>query len=171
MTTKIFNPKNCVGLASQLATLGISGKAAAKAGGVAWAKGQFFGGHFELDSAGQHVMVLPVCHGEKPVDFVAFDQTHYGALYGDVFALGEDHLINPPVFGDPINVYPHPISWLQNGCDGIVILRPQDVWHQLANYEFLSCEDVAHGREIERFLKPPSPHAKILVRQSKKVAA
>jgi len=169
---EIFNAENCQGVLDHLRVLGISNEAIAKAGGVVWANGHFSGRYFEPDPTGQRVMALSISRGNRIIEIVAFDKAHFGSLYGDIaFALGEEHLINPPVFSDPINIHPHPIQWLRNHCDGIVILRHQDVWFQLANYENLSCENVAHGRELERLLKPPPPRAKILVRQSKQVAA
>ncbi len=168
---EIFNAENCEGVMAQLHTLGISGKAVVNAGGIVWANGKFSEGRFELNPTGPRVMAVAVCHGTKIVEVVAFDEMQYGALYGDVFALGEEHLLNPPVFGGPVNVYRHPIPWMQHECDGVVILRRQDVWWQLGNYESLLSESVEHGREIERLLMPPPPRAKILVRQSKQVAA
>lgn len=171
MISEIFNAKNCQGVMAQLSSLGITGKAAAKAGGIVWAHGQFSAGYFQPAPNGKRVLVVPVYRGDIIVDLIAFNKTKFGALYGDfAFALGEDHLINAPVMDAPIKIYRHPITWLRNGGDGIVILNPEEAWARLSWGDNLICEDVAHGREVRNLLKPPPPRAKILVQPSQGVA-
>ncbi len=59
----------------------------------------------------------------EPVDLVGWRQGFIGSWLGQIGMLGEEQL-DSPRFGEPLLVHPDPLSWLQAGRDGVVVVDP-----------------------------------------------
>jgi len=106
--------------------------------------------------------VMPVDSQNQPIDWLAFTEKWFLPRYGSAFCLGEDQLSQPCIFGEPLKVYRHPISWLRRGCDGIVVLRPEIAWRELDGV-VIGAEDEVHRLNLKRLMVPPKPRVKILI--------
>jgi hypothetical protein len=78
-------------------------------------------GRFEEDPGGQTFLVFP------EAEDAVYWQPQSGKLAtwnGRAFALGEDAIYNAETyaFDCHLNIFPDPLEWLRDGCDGIVVL-------------------------------------------------
>lgn len=101
--------------------------------------------------------VLAIEDGELVVaDLVAFDvanPTIFGTLEGYGVLLGADQIENPSSYlgGRPLRVHRTPLSWLQAGCSGVVVLDERRAGARLAGaLGNLACEDEEHARQVAR---------------------
>ena len=153
---------------------GISRRALIDAGLFGVAGVRFESGGFEFDDAGPQAVISPVLEdrdrgplvGTAPatVDLVAWLPKRpaiFARYYGRALFLGD------PTAFDPLPVWSTPLSWLQNGCAGVVVLDRPSAWAEFASFGVpVLAESVAHGRDLRRLLSPPKTVVEILVPRS-----
>ncbi len=106
----------------------------------------------------------------EPIDLVAWypkAPARWWLRRNIAVLLGEIEIVHAEVYGEAIQVHKAPLDWLKAGGDGIVILAdPADAFPYLRGIKIVA-EDVAHGMELERCLRPPEPALPhIFVRQA-----
>ncbi len=123
---------------------------------------------FEFAADGQRAFVIAVRDaGSDVIDCVAWPvgaPEEWARLYGRAFCLNPALLA--PLAGAmdlAIRAYRHPQSWLAGHGRGICILDPPAAWHQLASVNTILAEDLEHGSEIEKMLRPPRPHTRVFL--------
>lgn len=114
---------------------------------------------------------------ETVVDLVAWNMDRpekFGTALGRAAALGLGAVTNPATFhlGQPLPVHRTPLSWLQHGCSGCVVLDRLSAPRWLGEAPgSIAAEDVEHGRELARLLHPYFPPSRVLVPQLRGAAA
>ena len=98
-------------------------------GGVYIAPAQFDLPWFDIVEDGEEVAVVETLaeDGVTVVDLVAWpidDPTRFATAIGAAAVLGENVASNPVTYfaGAPLRLFRSPLTWLQAGCDGAVIL-------------------------------------------------
>ncbi len=137
---------------------------------------RFEGRTFDLDPNGVRTLAFR-CHDCSEVIDIAAWQPQTGKLgswLGAAFCIGDvDDIFNPATYfaDSTLPVHETPLQWLLAEREGIVILRPDLAHVYLANSRRLACSDAAHARQVERWLQPPKPTAKIFVTVEEGAAA
>ena len=153
---------------------GVSHPARLAAGNVGVAEIETTGdGLYQPAPGGQPVFVQPVYGAVRPpevpivdpadpepVDLVAWHPkvpARWWLRRGIAVLLGEIEIVHAEVYDEPIQVHRTPLDWLKAGGDGIVLLTdPADAFSYLRGLKIVA-EDVSHGLELERRLRPPVP--------------
>ena len=124
---------------------------------------------FEIDMEGAPAFVVEVPDAVwRPVDWLAWPMRapeRWAVLDGLSWCLGEPALIDAATYfdGGALKVVRTPIDWLRAGGHALMILRPELAWLGLGHCPRLAAQDAAHGRELERLLRPPKPTTEIMV--------
>ena len=139
-------------------------------------------GFYQPAPGGRHAFIQPVYGAVRPpevpimdpadptpIDLIAWcpkAPARWWLRRGVAILLGEIEAVHGEVYGEPIRVYRTPLDWLRAGGAGIVILaNPADAFPYLRGIKIVA-EDVAHGLELERCLRPPEPELpRILIEQ------
>ena len=160
------NPR--LGSAAICEKYGISPRAVSLAFGPFIWRVRFDGNRFIEDANGEMAGVLPIIDGGYFTDLVAFTTDKIATHDGRAFCLGD---LSLPNFADaPLRVFRHPLQWLQNNCDGIVILKPEIAWRELDHVALLGAEDEVHRLSLMRLMAPPKSRVKILIPKTKAAA-
>jgi hypothetical protein len=141
------------------------------------------GGTYQPDPDGGSAFLLPVrvAHPHTPeslypgktvragtiVDLLAFHPAHprrWALRRDDAEWLGaiEPQHLGPP----PIHVWHSPLTWLREGCRGLVILSPTpaDRYRILADCRGgIVAEDAEHGAELSAGVERPWPLPRIII--------
>lgn len=110
---------------------------------------------YEPDPDGDHAIVIPVMYDDELVDLLAFDARRPSDWF---MRLGGEPLLGAGALADqllekPLHVYRTPLSWLQAGCDGVVILDLNRAFADLVTApNGLVGEDDAHTDELRRIM-------------------
>ena len=98
-------------------------------------------------------------------DIVAWEprRNHVGLLLNRAFALGEEQIWAPGVSRDPIPVRRSLLNWLRAGRCGLFVLRPAVAPFYFRDVGEAVVEDVEHGEELEKMLRPTNPMTRIFV--------
>jgi hypothetical protein len=84
---------------------------------------------------------------------------------GRGFALGETEIWAPRLKGEILSIWRSPWGWLRSGRQGVVILRPRAAPFYLDHLPAVLAEDLDHGEDLEKVLRPPQPRTKIFIRR------
>lgn len=136
-------------------------------------------GFFDFDTQGEPCLVFEVLDEDNAstVDLAAFalaDPTRFGTADGTVGVLGLTNVTNPATWslGALLKVHRTPLSWLRDGCRGVVITD-----HQMAPEALskalgpIAAEDRAHAQDlIELLCKPPVDPRSIVVPHVRRAA-
>lgn len=156
---------------------GVTPRAVIDAGGIAIAEVSFaedkvLGSWFEFTDGGEPALSFRCTEDDWLIDIVAMDMkspTRFARLERRAWALGPDIALSPNRLGDdpdrlpPIRIFRNPLTWLQGGCDGLVILDPDRARDELWRTSRLAGEDEVHGRQLKRLMVPPSWNGQVLV--------
>jgi hypothetical protein len=138
---------------------------------IAVTRVEFLGrGRFEFSGDGELAAVVECLDydAETPIDLCAWsvaEPSRFATLLGSADALGIDQVENPATFflGQHLQLRRTPLKWLQAGCTGAVILRPETAPRWLgAAPGRIAGEDLAHARQIARLVYPIVLPEKIL---------
>lgn len=132
------------------------------AGMIAVARVRFFAGRrFDFDDDGMPGIVIEALgdDAETIEDLVCWPLERpdkFATALGRARGLGIDQARNPASFvGSPLQVHRTPLRWLQNQCQGVVILEPVSAVLWLGDaIGAIAGEDLDHAREIGRLLHP-----------------
>ena len=94
----------------------------------------------------------------EPIDLVAWfpgEPARWWLRRGTAVLLGEIEVVCAEVYDEPIQVRRTPLDWLKAGGDGIVILADPATASLYLRAIKIVAEDVSHGLELERSLRPP----------------
>jgi hypothetical protein len=116
----------------------------------------FEGGLYDYDTLGTmaYLFVVFAEDAETEVDIVAWSAREpnlFGILLGKAALLGADQLFNPATFygGKPCRLWRTPLRWLQECCDGAVVLQSVPASLVFAKVSGKVCaEDETHAREL-----------------------
>ena len=95
---------------------------------------------------------------------------------GEAVVLGQDYIDaardpNRLTPAEPVPIFRNPLRWLQAGCQGAVLLKPQMAAVALRDVPAVVAEDEVHGRDLARLLRQPPPGTpRVLVRKQKEAA-
>ncbi|HWL06441.1 MAG TPA: hypothetical protein VNQ99_16160 [Xanthobacteraceae bacterium] len=117
-------------------------------------------GRFDFSDSGELSAVIEVfdIDLETVIDLVAWpcsDPVRFATAFGIAAGLGIDQVTNPASFflGKPLAVHHTPLSWLQAGGQGVVILDDRSAPRWLGEaLGRLAAEDLEHGRRLARVL-------------------
>ena len=126
---------------------------------------------FDFDDNGDgERAILLVAHNEfgEPHDLVAFtmaEPDRTATLHGRAFGLGEDNIGNPGTYAldGELKVSRTPLGWLRDGGRGLWIADPKETWRRLADCPRIRAEDLEHGIELEKALRPPWPRVDVRI--------
>jgi hypothetical protein len=136
---------------------------AAQAGVLAVCRTVFLPQHrFDFSAEGEPSAVIEAFDedGETVLDLVAWplhDPARFASGLGRAEGLGLWQVHNPATYfgGRPLQIWRTPLSWLQAGCTGAVILKPTSAPSWLsATPGPLAGENATHARELARLLHP-----------------
>lgn len=91
---------------------------------------------------------------------------HFATAMGPgagVALLGPVAAFRLPSDKTPLKLFRNPESWLVNGCEGSVVLKPEAAKWLNASSVPMVCEDVDHAKTIRDLLGPRGRHKKILI--------
>lgn len=114
-------------------------------------------GTFTFDEAGHAAVVIAIHdeHGEI-ADLIAWRSDQPGRWWrrlGMATFAGESAVREAAFFRHPLKVYVSPLSWLQSGCNGAVVLDTDaDIRADFDNIPHIEAETLALGEAIERQL-------------------
>lgn len=166
--------------------VGITPAAVIAAGGIRRAPVKFdehpvLGRWFEFVDDGLVAWLVPSYRDEVLIDVVAFLPNRpavFAPLSRRAWALGADRAMSPNRIGDdpdrlpPVRVYRTPLAWLRGSTtEGLVILDAERARDELWHVGRIAGEDVEHGHELQRLMRPPRWPGEVLVPQSKGEAA
>jgi hypothetical protein len=99
------------------------------------------------------------------IDIVSWDPRtdRLGLWLGRAFALGETELWAPRLGREVVSIWRSPWGWLRSGRQGVVILRPHAAPFYFDHVPEVLAEDLEHGEELEKILRPSRPRTKILL--------
>ena len=104
-----------------------------------------------------------------PIDHIAWypdDPARWWLRRGTAVLLGEIEVVHAEVYGEPIQVHRTPLDWLKAGGEGVVIVADWEAAFYCLRGLSIVAEDVTHGDELRRRLRPRAPELPhILVRQ------
>jgi len=115
-------------------------------------------GGFVYDELGEtgFAFVVADVDAETPIDILAFsarDPSMFGTLLRQAALLGADRDLDPAsYYGDkPCPLWRSPLRWLQEGCEGAVVLAPIPAATVLARAPgMLAAEDIQHARQLTK---------------------
>ena len=87
----------------------------------------------------------------------------------DQEALGADQALSPNRIGDhpnrlpPVQIHRTPMTWLQAGCDGLVILYSATARDELWDVRELRGEDFDHGQQLRAMMRVPPWRGRICI--------
>ena len=151
--------------------------------GIGLVSAGFYGDFWEPEEAGRRAVTVPILEDGVVVDIVVFrlDAPHrWWVRSGYGKALGLDaadqvraatpiwRLPNDPP-PPPLPLYSTPLSWLQNGAAGVVILHPRWSDYVLGEIDSVIAEDSGHARDLHVAL-PKRGLPKILLREERAAA-
>jgi hypothetical protein len=93
--------------------------------------------------------------------------------FGTVFALGQEHVLNPGVtaLGRWLHIHSSPLDWLREGRQGLFILRWEWAFEQLRDVARVAVPEGLVGR-YERAMKPPHlPEIGVIPSEAGRMAA
>ena len=126
-------------------------------GGVYIVPARFDGLWFDIVEDGEEAVVVEALadNAVTVVDLVAWpiaDPTRYVTAIGAAAVLGENVAVNPTTYfgGVPLRLFRTPLRWLQEGCDGTVILDPARGVRWLLDLASsrIAAEDDEHADEL-----------------------
>ena len=136
-------------------------------------------GFFDFDPQGEPCLVFEAMDEDNAstVDLVAFalaDPTRFGTADGTLGVLGLTNVTNPATWslGALLKVHRTPLSWLRDGCRGVVITDHQKAPAALSRaLGPMAAEDGAHAQDlIELLCKPPVDPRSIVVPHIRRAA-
>lgn len=138
---------------------GVTGGTVSRPWPINCAMVRFVGGRFTPAGDGERALTVPAIEDGEIVDIAAW-APRSGRLApwrGIAFGLGIDDALNPATYwsGGALHVHRSPLSWLQEGRVGLVILRPEMAHVYLAGVPALSFDDQRHAVEVSRHMDPP----------------
>jgi hypothetical protein len=109
---------------------------------------------------------MPCRDRDEILDLCAWSDDALATWLGRAFCLGDlDDIFNPATYFDgALRVHASPLEWLQAGCDGIVILRPERCWPYL-RYARVICAKIETADLIQKWNKPPRVSTEILIEE------
>jgi hypothetical protein len=121
---------------------------------------------FDADMTGEPVIIMPCRDRDEILDLCAWSGSHLATWFGRAFCLGDlEQIFNPATYFDhgALRVHATPLEWLQSGCDGIVIVRPERCYEYLRGVPRISCAKMETVDLIQKWNKPPTITTEILV--------
>lgn len=116
---------------------------------------EIHGRFYEPTEYGAPAIIVPVMDGDELCDLLAFDPREpekWFVRLGDEPLLGASALSNQ-LLGKPLHIFKTPLSWLQGGCDGVVLLDLNRAFVDLVTApNGLVGEDGAHTDELRRMI-------------------
>ncbi len=156
---------------------GVTPQAIIDAGGiviaeVTFAKDRTLGPWFEFSDDGEPALILRCEESGLLIDVAAMSLTHptrFARLERRAWALGPDLALSPSRLGNdphrlpPVHVYRTPLSWLQGGADGLVILDADKARDELWPFRQIAAEDQHHGQQMKRLMRRATWREQIVV--------
>ena len=112
-------------------------------------------GSFTYDTLGEqsYCLVLTEEDAETPIDVLAWsirEPEVFGTLLGQAAIAGADTIANPASYcSGPCPLWQTPLRWLQEGCQGGVVLDPENARPLLENAPgILLCESWDHANDL-----------------------
>jgi hypothetical protein len=135
---------------------------------IAATKVRFEGRFFIPDPDGEQALVFRAIDRDQVIDLIAWSphSDKIGLFLGLAFCLGDqDQLYNPASWfaGGGLNIYRSPLEWLRANHRGIVIVDRKQAYAMLRRVPRLLVDDIAHGEQVKRWLRPPKLTAQIPV--------
>ena len=141
----------------------------AKVGGVVIKKVKFgadLGGYLEFGDDSTQALIIGCFDCDHLVDVVAADiknPKRFARLERRAWCI--DQHFDWWNVGDPLTVWRNPLTWLQNGGDGVVIFDFEEAHWQLPDRTLIP-EDDTHGRQIRAALQPKPWSGQIMIRKA-----
>ena len=168
---------------AELKAAGISTTALIRCGSIRTANVRFgrergLAPYFEFAGDGQFCWLIGAYEVDYLIDVVAWrpdKPERFSRLTRKAWGIGIDRALSPNRISDnpdrlpPARVYRTPLSWLQGGADGIVILDPERARAELWHVDQLAAADQHHGHQLKQLMKRPAWSGQVLI--PKQVAA
>jgi hypothetical protein len=131
---------------------------------------RFEGRFFIPDPDGEKALIFRATDRDEVIDLIAWSPRtdQLGSFLGLAFCLGDqDQLHNPASWfaGGGLNIYRSPLGWLRGNRRGIVIVDAQQTYAMLRHVPRLLVDNIAHGEQVKRWMRPPKLTTQILVTQ------
>lgn len=119
---------------------------------------------------GEKALIFRATDRDEVIDLIAWSPRtdQVGSFLGLAFCLGDqDQLHNPASWfaGGGLNIYRSPLGWLRGNRRGIVIVDAQQTYAMLRHVPRLLVDNIAHGEQVKRWMRPPKLTTQILVTQ------
>lgn len=85
--------------------------------------------------------------------------------------LGRENLEDAARAENPIQLFRKPLSWLQDGGRGVVLLNSDHLQHVFQGLSEVICEDLEQGRWFSNWMKQPTPPIPEISVKEKSLAA
>lgn len=150
-----------------LSRQGVTGQALIDAGLVGVDYVRLEGDNYEPeDEGGVGAFINPVYEHGALVDLCAWlpgRPSRFALRRGVGCGLGDASMSKADWNEEPLKIHPHPLAWLQAGCDGAVVLDWQGAWWWLHRIERFDVYDRWTANKLDRALTAPKRHVIRLV--------
>jgi hypothetical protein len=125
---------------------------------------------------GEKALIFRATDRDEVIDLVAWSPRtdQLGSFLGLAFCLGDqDQVHNSASWfaGGGLNIYKSPLEWLRANRRGIVIVDPRQTHAMLRHVPRLLVDNIAHGEQVKRWMRPPKLTTQILVTQKQETGS
>jgi hypothetical protein len=131
------------------------------------------GDYYQSRRGGHPAVIVPVFYDGALVDLTATGLATRRTVTrtGAASMLGQDAIDRAMDAGTHLHIFPDPIEWLRNRCNGAVVLDWRAAPFALSEVPAIACADELLTKKIDKALRQPLRVPPLYVREERRAAA